>query len=214
MRLMVLLLAVSARMGHALLSSTKSRFISRYNNNMAASSLRNMVVGLSSSSCTAADDDLTLEEYILRLSEVRGHYRSTGELSKELVCMNMFATQCVELNLNRCYLGMSTVPGAGRKLCASRDIRGMPFYTGKMVEIHRVYYLGILFFNTFTTLAPSSSRFLQIILMHVVLLPMSVFFQTEHYYYHHYIILPCWSFDLVVGEFELFFAFDLGHGFV
>jgi hypothetical protein len=62
------LLAVSARMGHALLSSTKSRFISRnhlrhlpirYNNNMTASSLRNMVVGLSSSSCTAADDDLT-----------------------------------------------------------------------------------------------------------------------------------------------------------
>ena len=129
---MVLLLAVSARMGHALLSSTKSRFISRnhlrhlpirYNNNMTASSLRNMVVGLSSSSCTAADDDLTLEEYILRLSEVRGHYRTTGTLSQEQVCMNMLATRCLGLNLNRCYLGVSNVPGAGRGLFASRDIR-------------------------------------------------------------------------------------------
>ena len=99
MRLMVLLLAVSARMGHALLSSTKSRAIIscnhlqdlhiRYNNNMAASSLRNMVVGLSSSSCTA-DDDLTLEEYILHLFEVRGHYRTTGTLSQEQVCMNVW----------------------------------------------------------------------------------------------------------------------------
>lgn len=131
---MVLLVAVSARMGHALLSSTKSRaIISRnhvqdlhiwYNNNNmadACSSLGNMVDGLSSSSCTA--DDLTLEEYILRLSEVRGHYRSTGELSQEQVCMNMLATRCVGLNLNRCYVGMSTVPGAGRGLFASRDIR-------------------------------------------------------------------------------------------
>lgn len=132
MRLMVLLVAVSARMGHALLSSTKSRaIISRnhlqdlhiwYKSNTAASSLGNMVDGLSSSSCTGADDDLTLEEYILRLSEVRGHYQRTGELSQEQVCMNMLATRCVGLNLNRCYVGMSTVPGAGRGLFASRDI--------------------------------------------------------------------------------------------
>jgi hypothetical protein len=131
MRLMVLLLAVSARMGHALLSSTKSRFISRnhlrqlpirYNNNIASSSLGSADEA-SPSSCTAADDDLTLEEYILRLSEVRGHYRTTGTLSQEQVCMNMLATRCLGLNLNRCYLGVSHVPGAGRGLFASRDIR-------------------------------------------------------------------------------------------
>ena len=103
---MVLLLAVSARMGHALLSSTKSRFISRnhlrqlpirYNNNIASSSLGSADEA-SPSSCTAADDDLTLEEYILRLSEVRGHYRTTGTLSQEQVCMNMLATRCLGLN--------------------------------------------------------------------------------------------------------------------
>jgi hypothetical protein len=124
---MVLLLAVSARMCHTMLSSTKSRAISRKDlryNIMVLSSLGNMVDGSSSSSsCAAADDNLTLEEYILRLSEVRGHYRSTGELSQEQVCMNMLATRCLGLNLNRCYLGVSTLPGAGRGLFASRDIR-------------------------------------------------------------------------------------------
>jgi len=101
---------------------------------------------------------------------------------------------------------------AGRKLCASRDIRGMPCYTGKMVEIHRVYYLGILFFNSFTgsikfSFSSNNSNARSFT-------SDECLFPNEHYYYHRYIILPCWSFDLVVGEFELFFAFDLGHGFV
>jgi len=132
MRLMVLLIAVSARTGHALPSSAKSRAIMscnhlrhlhiRYNHDIASSSLGSADEA-SPSSRTAADDDLTLEEYILRLSEVRGHYRTTGTLSQERVCMNMLATRCLGLNLNRCYLGMSNVPGAGRGLFASRDIR-------------------------------------------------------------------------------------------
>ena len=89
MRLMVLLIAVSARTGHALPSSAKSRAIVscnhlrhlhiRYNHDMASSSLKSADEA-SPSSRTAADDDLTLEEYILRLSEVRGHYRTTGTL--------------------------------------------------------------------------------------------------------------------------------------
>ena len=75
--------------------------------------------------CAAAppdEDTLTLEEYALRLAEVRAHYRATGELSQERVCMNMLATRSSDLRLNRCHIGPSTLPGAGTGLFASRDI--------------------------------------------------------------------------------------------
>ena len=76
-------------------------------------------------SCSAAAnlDDLTMEEYCLRLSEVRAHYRQTGEISQDRVCMNMLATRCSDLHLDRCHTGASKLPDAGIGLFASRDIR-------------------------------------------------------------------------------------------
>ena len=68
-------------------------------------------------------DDLTLEEFALRLSEVRAHYRKTGELTQDRVCMNMLATRCADLHLNRCRTGPSRLQDGGTGLFATRDIR-------------------------------------------------------------------------------------------
>lgn len=83
------------------------------------------------SSATDPDDTLTLEEYTLRLSEVRAHYRETGELSERRVCMNMLATRCSDLHLNRCYIGLSNLPSAGRGLFASREI-----FAGELITLY------------------------------------------------------------------------------
>ena len=74
--------------------------------------------------CAAAPDQdtLTLEEYAQRLADVRAHFRATGELNQARVCMNMLATRCSDLELNRCHIGPSTLPSAGTGLFASRDI--------------------------------------------------------------------------------------------
>ena len=68
-------------------------------------------------------DDLTLEEFAVRLSEVRAHYRVTGELTQDRVCMNMLATRCEDLHLNRCRTGQSRLQDGGTGLFATRDIR-------------------------------------------------------------------------------------------
>lgn len=58
------------------------------------------------------------------LADVRAHYRRTGELDQERVCMNMLATRVADLRLDRCYVGLSLQgEEAGRGLFASRDIR-------------------------------------------------------------------------------------------
>ena len=68
-------------------------------------------------------DDLTLEEFAVRLAEVRAHYRVTGELTQDRVCMNMLATRCEDLHLNRCRTGPSRIQDGGTGLFATRDIR-------------------------------------------------------------------------------------------
>jgi hypothetical protein len=66
---------------------------------------------------------LTLEEFAVRLAEVRAHYRVTGELTQDRVCMNMLATRCEDLHLNRCRTGPSRIQDGGTGLFATRDIR-------------------------------------------------------------------------------------------
>jgi hypothetical protein len=66
---------------------------------------------------------LTLEEFAVRLAEVRAHYRKTGELTQDRVCMNMLATRCEDLHLNRCRTGPSRIQDGGTGLFATRDIR-------------------------------------------------------------------------------------------
>lgn len=69
-------------------------------------------------------DDLTLRQLGHMLSDVRQHYRTTGELDQDRVCMNMLATRLSDLHLNRCYTGPSTLPGdAGDGLFATRAIQ-------------------------------------------------------------------------------------------
>lgn len=71
----------------------------------------------------ASLDDLTLEQLGRMLSDVRAHYRSTGKLDQQRVCMNMLATRVADLHLNRCYIKPSTMPGdAGIGLFALRAI--------------------------------------------------------------------------------------------
>lgn len=68
------------------------------------------------------DDDLTKEELGLRIKEVRDHYRETNEMSQENVCLSLIRTRFPNLRLNRCFVGESTISGAGQGLFAARDI--------------------------------------------------------------------------------------------
>lgn len=68
------------------------------------------------------DSLVTLEELTLRFTEVLAHYRETKEMTPNEVCLAMLRTRLVDLKLNRCALGESTIPGAGLGVFASCDI--------------------------------------------------------------------------------------------
>ena len=72
-----------------------------------------------------AEDDLTKEELLLRLSEVRSYYRGRPEegMTQEAICLKLLSTRLQNLHLNRSFVATSTIPNAGYGLFASRDIK-------------------------------------------------------------------------------------------
>ena len=70
-------------------------------------------------------DDLTKEELLLRLSEVRSYYRERPDegMIQEAVCLKLLCTRLQNLHLNRSFVATSTIPNAGYGLFASRDIK-------------------------------------------------------------------------------------------
>ena len=74
---------------------------------------------------TTTEDDLTKEELLLRLSEVRSYYRGRPEegMTQEAVCLKLLSTRLRNLHLNRSFVATSTIPNAGYGLFASRDIK-------------------------------------------------------------------------------------------
>ncbi len=70
-------------------------------------------------------DDLTKEELLLRLSEVRSYYRGRPEegMTQDAVCLKLLSTRLRNLHLNRSFVSTSTIPNAGYGLFASRDIK-------------------------------------------------------------------------------------------
>mmetsp|Transcript_3380 Transcript_3380/g.5182 ORF Transcript_3380/g.5182 Transcript_3380/m.5182 type:complete len:338 (-) Transcript_3380:101-1114(-) len=71
-----------------------------------------------------AEDDLTKEELLLRLSEVRSYYRGRPEegMTQVAICLKLLSTRLQNLHLNRSFVATSTIPNAGYGLFASRDI--------------------------------------------------------------------------------------------
>ena len=70
----------------------------------------------------AALDDFTMAHVQSMMSDVRAHYRSTGELDEGQACRNLMVTRVKDFapRINRCHVGPSTVHGDG--LFATRDI--------------------------------------------------------------------------------------------
>lgn len=85
------------------------------------------IPGLGEASKTAKGqllDDLSLRQLGRMLSDVRAHYRESGKLDQDRVCMNLLATRLSDLHLNRCKTGPSTLPGdTGTGLFATRAIQ-------------------------------------------------------------------------------------------
>lgn len=69
-------------------------------------------------------DNLTKQDITLRMYEVRDHYRKNPEegVTEVDVCMSLLRTRLTNLELNRCFVGPSTIAEAGNGLFASRDI--------------------------------------------------------------------------------------------
>ena len=78
-----------------------------------------------SGNINTAKDDLTKEELLLRLSEVRSYYRGRPEegMTQEAVKLKLLSTRLENLHLNRSFVATSTIPNAGYGLFASRDIK-------------------------------------------------------------------------------------------
>ena len=64
-------------------------------------------------------DDLGVEAVQYMFSDVRSHYRTSGELDEGQVCRNMMVTRVddFKLRMNRCHVGESKIHGEG--LCAT-----------------------------------------------------------------------------------------------
>jgi len=79
----------------------------------------------------ADDDDLTKEELLTRLSEVRTYYRQRPEegMTQSDVCLKLLSTRLPGLRLNRSFVAQSTIPNAGYGLFASRDINDRELIT-------------------------------------------------------------------------------------
>jgi len=69
-------------------------------------------------------DELTKQDLTLRVYEVRDYYRQRPDdkVTEADVCMSLLRTRLSKLRLNRCFVGQSTIAGAGNGLFASRDI--------------------------------------------------------------------------------------------
>lgn len=67
-------------------------------------------------------DDLTLSDVRLVFSDVRAHYRETGDVDEGQVCRNMMVTRVNDFQkrINRCIVAPSETDGDG--LFATRDI--------------------------------------------------------------------------------------------
>lgn len=79
------------------------------------------------------NDSLTKEELLLRLSEVRKHYRDNPEknLSQSDVCLRLLSTRFPDLMLNRCYIAKSTILEAGFGVFAKRNI-----HEGELITLY------------------------------------------------------------------------------
>mmetsp|Transcript_37642 Transcript_37642/g.67802 ORF Transcript_37642/g.67802 Transcript_37642/m.67802 type:complete len:373 (-) Transcript_37642:106-1224(-) len=88
----------------------------------------------------AGEDDLTKNDLLMRLAEVRNYYQQRPEdgMSQANVCLLLLRTRLSNIQLNRCYAAESTITDAGNGVFASRDIeRGelITLYPGDAVLI-------------------------------------------------------------------------------
>ncbi|KAK3241485.1 hypothetical protein CYMTET_48753 [Cymbomonas tetramitiformis] len=81
-------------------------------------------------------DDLTLAEMQKRFSEVRDHYRKSGDVDQSIVCRNLLCTRLDDLQLSRVEIKDSSLHGSG--VFATRDLAEnelITFYPGDSLLI-------------------------------------------------------------------------------
>lgn len=89
---------------------------------------------------TTMGDDLTKQALNERFWETRDYYRQNPQenMCQADVCLKLLSTRLPNVRLNRCFVGPSTVKGAGNGLFASRDIANdelITMYPGDAVLI-------------------------------------------------------------------------------
>jgi hypothetical protein len=69
-------------------------------------------------------DDLTKQDMLLRLAEVRNYYRENPDeqITQADICLKLLCTRLSKLRLNRCYVATSLIEEAGNGVFAGRDI--------------------------------------------------------------------------------------------